>query len=400
MSKISIFLEVFMVLNNISVRLRLSVSYIVLILLSLTSGLLGIKGMRDLYHNMEYIGSDRIPDLINLDELNFQRMVIWTQTLEVFAAKEAANPSGEMNKIMTNRNNSWNDIDSTWKEFNSIPRMTEIGKNMLIELTNAYKAWRDIYVQLDALILKMRDAETMNEFETYYYQYDTYYKRMLPISEVYGQNLMKIKNHNTSETNLYVGQSVEEGTLFISISIIAILVSITSAIASGIFLTTSINVPIKKIVSINEHLANGDFSHDIESPLLKYKDEFGILARSTDKVVKNTRSLLETVSTESNRLSQTGSGLASNMTQTASAINEITGNIKNIKRMSVNQSASVTETYATIESIKKQVDKLDELISDQSTSVVQSSSAIEQMVSNIKSISEILKKTALLWKNF
>jgi hypothetical protein len=140
MSKISIFLEVFMVLNNISVRLRLSVSYIVLILLTLTSGLLGIKGMWDLYHNMEYIGSDRIPDLINLDELNFQRMVIWTQTLEVFAAKEAANPSGEMNKIMTNRNNSWNDIDSTWKEFNSIPRMTEIGKNMLIELTNAYKA--------------------------------------------------------------------------------------------------------------------------------------------------------------------------------------------------------------------------------------------------------------------
>ena len=129
-----------MVLNNISVRLRLSVSYIVLILLTLTSGLLGIKGMWDLYHNMEYIGSDRIPDLINLDELNFQRMVIWTQTLEVFAAKEAANPSGEMNKIMTNRNNSWNDIDSTWKEFNSIPRMTEIGKNMLIELTNAYKA--------------------------------------------------------------------------------------------------------------------------------------------------------------------------------------------------------------------------------------------------------------------
>ena len=129
-----------MVLNNISVRLRLSVSYIVLILLTLTSGLLGIKGMWDLYHNMEYIGSDRIPDLINLDELNFQRMVIWTQTLEVFAAKEAANPSGEMNKIMTNRNNSWNDIDSTWKKFNSIPRMTEIGKNMLIELTNAYKA--------------------------------------------------------------------------------------------------------------------------------------------------------------------------------------------------------------------------------------------------------------------
>jgi len=113
MSKISIFLEVFMVLNNISVRLRLSVSYIILILLTLTSGLLGIKGMWDLYHNMEYIGSDRIPDLINLDELNFQRMVIWTQTLEVFAAKEAANPSGEMNKIMTNRNNSWNDIDST-----------------------------------------------------------------------------------------------------------------------------------------------------------------------------------------------------------------------------------------------------------------------------------------------
>lgn len=383
-----------MVLNNVTVRMRLFMSYILLILLTLTSGLLGIKGMWDLYHNMEYLGSDRIPDLIHLGELNFQRMVIRAQTLEVFAAPESISPSQEMTRILTARNNSWKDVDETWEKFLSIPRMTETGKKMLIEVTAAYKAWRDIYIQLDELIMKMIDAQNSEQFKTYYYQYETLYETTLPISEIYGQSLIKIKNHNTNQTNLYVEKSVDEGNLFISISILAILISITSGIFSGLLISASINIPIKKIISINEHLAKGDFSHDIDHSLLKYKDEFGILADSTDKVVKNSRSLLGTVSTESNRLSQTGSGLASNMTQTASAINEITGNIENIKRMSVNQSASVTETYATIESIKKQVDKLDELISDQSTSVVQSSSAIEQMVSNIKSISEILKKNS------
>ena len=95
-----------MFLNNVSVRMRLFVSYILLILLTLTSGLLGIKGMWDLYHNMEYLGSDRIPDLIHLDELNFQRMVIRAQTLEVFAAPESISPSQEMTRILTARNNS------------------------------------------------------------------------------------------------------------------------------------------------------------------------------------------------------------------------------------------------------------------------------------------------------
>ena len=128
-----------MFLNNVSVRMRLFVSYILLILLTLTSGLLGIKGMWDLYHNMEYLGSDRIPDLIHLDELNFQRMVIRAQTLEVFAAPESISPSQEMTRILTARNNSWKDVDETWEKFLSIPRMTETGKEMLIKLRASFK---------------------------------------------------------------------------------------------------------------------------------------------------------------------------------------------------------------------------------------------------------------------
>lgn len=88
-----------------------------------------------------------------------------------------------------------------------------------------------------------------------------------------------------------------------------------------------------------------------------------------------------------------GSDLASNMTETASAVHQISANIDSVKQQALTQAASVTETAATIEEIIRTIKQLNGNIESQAASVAESSSAIEQMVSNIASITQTLDKT-------
>ena len=98
-------------------------------------------------------------------------------------------------------------------------------------------------------------------------------------------------------------------------------------------------------------------------------------------------------------MEQIGNELASNMTETASAIHQISTNIEGVKQQALTQAASVTETSATIEQIIKTIAQLNGMIESQAASVAESSSAIEQMVGNISSITQTLARTDDAIKN-
>ncbi|MCL2237770.1 MAG: methyl-accepting chemotaxis protein, partial [Treponema sp.] len=87
-----------------------------------------------------------------------------------------------------------------------------------------------------------------------------------------------------------------------------------------------------------------------------------------------------------------GTDLASNMNETAAAVNEITANIQSIKGRVINQSASVTQTNATMEQVTVNINKLNVNIEEQALHVSQASAAIEEMVANIQSVTETLVK--------
>ena len=88
-----------------------------------------------------------------------------------------------------------------------------------------------------------------------------------------------------------------------------------------------------------------------------------------------------------------GNELASNMTETAGAVHEISANIDGVKQQAMIQAASVTETAATVEEIVRTIKQLNTGIEAQVSSVAQSSSSIEQMVANIASMGQTLGKT-------
>jgi methyl-accepting chemotaxis protein len=165
------------------------------------------------------------------------------------------------------------------------------------------------------------------------------------------------------------------------------------SIISSVLISRSITKPLVQTITILKDISEGegDLTRKIE---VKSHDEVSDMATYFNLTFDKIRNLVALVRSQSNSLLILGENLSSNMTETATAINEITANIQSIKNQTLSQSASVTETSATMEQISKGIDKLNQLILDQSANVTESSSAIEEMMANIGSVTTTLVKNS------
>ncbi|MDR0403988.1 MAG: methyl-accepting chemotaxis protein [Treponema sp.] len=164
--------------------------------------------------------------------------------------------------------------------------------------------------------------------------------------------------------------------------------------ASIIFMITGrVTDPLVKVSQTLRDISEGerDLTRSIS---VTSKDEIGDLAHYFNKTLEKIKILIITIKQQAMILFNIGNELASNMTETTAAINEITASIQNIKGRVVNQGASVSEANATMEQITVNIDKLNENVEQQSSSVSKSSNAIEEMIANIQSVSNTLTRNA------
>jgi len=152
----------------------------------------------------------------------------------------------------------------------------------------------------------------------------------------------------------------------------------------------------KPILAVTDTLRDisqgeGDLTRSIP---LHGNDEITDLARFFNTTLEKIKNLVLNIKHEAQVLSGIGDNLASNMNETASAVNEITANIQSIKERVINQSASVSETHSTMDQLTVNIKKLDGHVDNQSAHVNNASSAIEQMVANIQAVTDTLIKNA------
>jgi methyl-accepting chemotaxis protein len=189
---------------------------------------------------------------------------------------------------------------------------------------------------------------------------------------------------NTIMVPVYV---MLEITLVISAVVLALFV------VAAIFLSRTITMPIVKVAANLKDIAEGegDLTHEIP---VHSKDEVGDLALYFNETLEKIKNLVVNVKGEAATLSGIGTDLASNMNETAAAVNEITANIQSIKGRIISQSASVSETHATMEQLTVNIHKLNDHVENQSSHVAQASSAIEEMMANIGSVTGTLVNNA------
>ena len=159
----------------------------------------------------------------------------------------------------------------------------------------------------------------------------------------------------------------------------------------AIIISGMITNPVKGLTAALLDVANGDLRKRLPEHGM---DEISQASHSYNQSMDAFGKMIAAIKNQSGDLADIGNNLASNMTETAAAMNEISSNIQSIKTRVMNQSASVTETNATMEQVTVNIDKLNGHVERQTGAVAQASSAIEEMIANIKSVTAILVKNA------
>ena len=158
------------------------------------------------------------------------------------------------------------------------------------------------------------------------------------------------------------------------------------------FVTRAMVKPIQTAVAALKNIAQGEGDLTVRLPVTG-NNEITDMSEYFNQTIAKIGASIKSVGVNSKTMEDIGNELASNMTETASAINEISANIDGVKQQAMTQAASVTETAATIEEIVRTIKQLNNSIEMQAASVAQSSSSVEQMVANITSVGQTLSKT-------
>ena len=164
------------------------------------------------------------------------------------------------------------------------------------------------------------------------------------------------------------------------------------ALITVYFVARAMVKPIQTAVTALQNIAQGDGDLTVRLPV-SGNDEITDMAEYFNETIKKIGKSIKTVGINSTTMEEIGDELASNMTETASAVNQISANIDGVKQQAMTQAASVTETAATVEEIVRTIKQLNNSIDTQAASVAQSSSSVEEMVANIASIGQTLDKT-------
>ena len=170
------------------------------------------------------------------------------------------------------------------------------------------------------------------------------------------------------------------------------------ALAVTFFVARAMVKPITVVVTALKDIAQGEGDLTVRLPV-HGNDEITDLSQYFNQTIAKIGSSIQNVDKNTTVMEDIGNDLASNMTETASAVHQISANIDGVKQQALTQAASVTETAATVEEIIRTIKQLNNSIENQAASVAQSSSAVEQMVANIASITQTLDKTNDTIKN-
>ena len=217
-----------------------------------------------------------------------------------------------------------------------------------------------------------------------YYEYKGIYK-IASYATIKNTNWKVVINAPYKE---FMGTVTALRSSLLGIGILIVLI----ALVISFFVAQAMVKPIGVTVEALKNIAQGEGDLTVRLPV-SGNDEITDLSNYFNQTIAKIGSSIKAVDASANTMQSIGDELSSNMTETASAINEITANIDCVNQQTMNQAASVTETSSTVEEIIRTIEQLNGSIETQAASVTQSSASIEEMVANIASITQSLEKS-------
>ena len=153
------------------------------------------------------------------------------------------------------------------------------------------------------------------------------------------------------------------------------------------FTARKIVQPINATVAALKNIAQGEGDLTVRLSVSGH-DEVSDLAQYFNQTIEKIALSIKSVGKSAAAMQNVGDELASNMTETASAVYEISANITGIKKQMLTHASSVVAVGSSLQVMAKTIEKVDGHIAIQIQSVENSSQAVNLMVSNIQSVAD------------
>ena len=167
----------------------------------------------------------------------------------------------------------------------------------------------------------------------------------------------------------------------------------TLIISSFIFVFLLVHLFVRPIVSASDKLQNiseGDGDLTVSLPV-RGADEIARLSSAFNKTIEKIRASVHSVSDNAVSMKEVGASLATNVSQTASAINEISANIENVKKQILYHTSSVVAVGASLQAMQVTIGEVDASAKDQSATVGRSSSKVTEMMASIRNVASVVE---------
>ncbi|MBN2886545.1 MAG: MCP four helix bundle domain-containing protein [Chromatiaceae bacterium] len=338
--------------------------FLIVAFILLAIGLMGIRGERALRADVVKIGQVRLPAIIELNRLNFQRTQIHAQSLaaRTFELWSEENQT-QLVQLQRQREASWREVDEAVARYEALPK-TEVEEQVYAAFQVEYAAWRSIYRRLDTLMQQMAEARARDaaDPQAVYRPLHAAYARacaeMIPISDRLGAMVesMVVLNNLSADESLDDALSSSNTTIAWTLGIMV--VGLVVAVALGIGLTQDTlrrlgGEPAYALEVVNR-VAEGDLGVPIR---LRPGDSTSLLA-GLARMLEAMRRLLGEVSGIGSQVASAAEQLfatseherdqvrrqQNETDKVAAAINEMTATVENVAHHAADAARAARET--------------------------------------------------------
>ncbi len=366
--------------NGISLFKKIFSGYIIAILVIVAISAIIITSSREFSSHSSKAQNEILPNTLKAKDLQLHVIQVQQWLTDISATRgaegyddgytEAAEHAKEFKAIVE-------EFKNFYRNHGENEKVAE-----LESMSKAFDGYYEMGKQMAAAYIEYGPDEGNKFME----KFDPYAEEISGMVEAFVENLTNLLTETVADIS-------REAKLLMFRSIIIGVIATILLVIIGIIIAKKIVTPIKEFTKILKDISEGegDLTRTIS---ISSKDEIGSMADYFNETFAKIRKLVTLVQNQSSKLGDVSVNLSSNMTETASAINEISANIKSINSQTVNQSASVTETSSTMEQISHGITRLNSLINEQASNINESSAAINELIQNMEVATTTLIRNA------
>nr|MBF0681354.1 methyl-accepting chemotaxis protein [Pseudomonas sp.] len=373
-----------MFVRNMNVSRRSALGFGLIGLIVLLLGLFALRQMTLINNEAKELGSEWLPSLVALEELNQHTLRTRIHTLRLMLDRSRV----EENRAVLDRFRS--DLNGMEEAYRRTIEMQEEQS-----LFQAYLGARAVYDEAIAEVIRL---ERQGQVEA---AVELIGARLNAAGSAQSSALRDLVSFNTEQSRL-AAESAERIVSTSQIWMVATIVvaGLLTALLAWVF-TRSIVQPLNQAVSLAERVAEGDLTQRIE---VVGRDEPARLLTALRSMQEQLRSTIQGISDSSSQLASAAEELNAvtedasrgvhqqnqEVEQAAAAVNEMTAAVDEVARNAVATSEASRDSDATAQHGRQQVIRTVESIGLLAGDVTTTAAQVEHLAGQVRDISKVL----------